>query len=189
MKNGLILVVLASMLLLAACTTVEKDFAKETESKFYVNIPMIDGYYNGEKVWFIHPDVSSAEMSEKLTRMINYKTLYVPQHNNAVDTEKLAKLYVFKNGVDHRGVGPWGGGPFGYQIDIFDSIPGQEGYTSLRMPYTVTWNENAKPRILTSEKDLLESKDLGELVVEPTGIVVNVPMIRWPGGSTTTKSK
>jgi len=181
MRKILFLICLAIVLLTACAQVKEKSVESE---EFYESIPVIDGFYNGEKVWFIHPDVSNAEVSEKLTRMINYKTLYVPQHNEAVDAAKLAKLYVFTNGIDHKDVKPWGGGPFGFQIDIFDSIPGDEGYTALRRPYLVAWEDDSKPRILTSEKELLETEAAGELTIEETDFVVNVPIMRWPGGST-----
>lgn len=180
MKKTIIFLML-SLVLLSAC--VKQKPVKQSE-EFYEKIPIINGYYKGEEVWFIHPDVSNAEISEKLTRMINYKTLYVPKHNEAVDASKLAKLYVFTNGVNHKGVKPWGGGPFGYQIDIFDSIPGDKKYTALRRPYVVTWNENSKPRILKTEEELLEAEKKGELTIKETDFVVNVPMIKWPGGST-----
>lgn len=180
MKKMLFIICLATLLLAGCAKVAEKPVEGE---EFYERIPVIDGYFNGEKVWFIHPDVSNAEVSEKLTRMINYQTLYVPQHNEAVDAAKLAKLYVFTNGIDHKDVKPWGGGPFGFQIDIFDSIPGDEGYTSLRSTHLVTWKDDSKPRILTSEKELLETEAAGELTIEVTDFVVNVPVLRWPGGS------
>jgi len=186
MKKTLLLIGLLIMLV-SACALVQEKSAEPVTEEFYERIPVIDGYYNGEKVWFIHPDVSNAEISEKLTRMISYKTLYVPQHAKAVDASKLAKLYVFTNGVDQKGVKPWGGGPFGYQLDIFDTIPDDEGYTSLRRPHLVTWNEDAKPRILKSEEALLEVEAAGELSIEETDFVVNVPILRWPGGSTRLK--
>lgn len=174
-------IIIAATLLISACTPVEK--AESQDEQYYESLPIIDGYYEGERVWFIHPDVSSAEISEKLTRMINYKTIYVPAHNDAVDASKLAKLYVFTNGIDHAGVKPWGGGPLGYQIDIFDSIPEEEGYTSLRRPYLVTWKEGSRPRLLKSERTLLDAQANGDVTIEETDFVVNVPVLRWPGGS------
>jgi len=179
MKKILSLLLVFGLLVTACTTGREKPVAAE---EFYETIPVVDGYFEGGKVWFIHPDVSNAEISEKLTRMISYKTLYVPKHNEVIDAGKLAKLYVFTNGIDHKGVKPWGGGPFGYQIDIFDSIPGDEQYTSIRRPYVVSWNEESRPRILKSEKELLAAEEKGELTITETDFVVNVPVLRWPGG-------
>lgn len=177
MKKILFLLAILAMLLVVGCTQV-----KPQNSEFYENIPVIDGFYEGEKVWFLHTDVTDPKMAERLTMMINYKTVLAPKNAEAVDVDKIAKLYVFTNGIDQSGVKPWGGGPFNYQIDIFDSVPGDEGYTSIRNPHLVTWNEDAVPRILKSEKELLEAEANGELSIKKTPVVVNVPVVRWPGG-------
>ncbi len=141
-----------------------------------ITIPMIDGYYNRERVFFIHTEVSDKGMAEMMTKMINFPTLHLPELKN-IASEKLGKVYVFKNGIP--GSGPYGGGPFMFQIDIFDSIPGEEGYSQFRVPHLVTWNDSATPRILTSVEDLLGSKANGELTIQETDNVVNAPMIVW----------
>ncbi|MEE8116051.1 MAG: hypothetical protein V3T28_02985, partial [Gemmatimonadales bacterium] len=92
----------------------------------------------------------------------------------------VGQFYVFTNGISQEGVEPWGGGPLGYQIDIFESVPGDEGYTPLRNPHLVTWNETAAPRILTSVAELLEAERNGELTVTQTNVIVNAPVVRWP---------
>ena len=169
---------LIAILTIAGCAQVQPP----TQNEFFETIPVIDAYYNGEKIWFIHTDVTSPEMAERLTMMVDYKTLYVPKHAEAVDVDKIAKLYVFTNGIDKSGEKPWGGGPFNYQIDIFDSIPGDKDYTALRTPGLVTWNEGSTPRILKTEKELLAAEKAGELTIKFPGIIVNVPVVRWPGG-------
>jgi len=150
-------------------------------NEFYERIPIIDAYYNGEKIWFIHTDVSDSGMADRLTMMVGYRTLHVPKNAEAIDASKLAKLYVFTNGIDQSGAEPWGGGPFNYQIDIFDSVPGDEGYTSVRNPQMVTWNAGAKARILTSVDEVLVAEEAGELMVMRSPVVVNVPVVRWSG--------
>lgn len=141
-----------------------------------ITIPMIDGYYNDKKVFFIHTEVSDRGMAEMMTKMINFPTLHVSKLTSEEDT---AKVYVFTNGIP--GSGRYGGGPFMFQIDIFDSVPGEEGYSQFRVPYLVTWNDDAKPRILTSEKDLLQAEANGELTIQKTDNVVNAPIIVWTG--------
>lgn len=177
--------VLSFLIVLSGCVQT-KEPVQQTEQKlsqeFYEQIPIIDAYYNGEKIWFIHTDVTNLEMVERLTKMVNYKTLYAPKNKEVVDIDKLAKLYIFTNGIDQSNEKPWGGGPFNYQIDIFDSIPGDDSYTSLRNPYLVTWNEGTTPRILKTEEELLAAKDAGELKIKKTDVVVNAPIVRWPGG-------
>jgi len=141
-----------------------------------MTMPMIDGYYNGEKMFFIHTEVSDKNMAQMMSTMINFPTLYVSDLKN-IPQSKMSKVYVFTNGIS--GSEPYGGGPFMFQIDIFDSIPGQMGYNPYRVPHLVTWNDNFIPRIMTSEAEILEAESNGELTIQKTDNVVNAPMIVW----------
>jgi hypothetical protein len=141
-----------------------------------ITIPMIDAYYNGERVYFIHTEISDASMAQMMSMMVNFPTLHVSELQK-IPQDDLANIYVFTNGVP--GMGPYGGGPFMYQIDIFDSIPGESSYSQFRNPHLVTWNEGANPRVLTSIEQLLDAEKNGELTIQPTENVVNVPMIVW----------
>ncbi len=141
-----------------------------------ITMPLIDGYYNGEKVYFIHTEVSDKDISEMLTMMVNFPTLYVSELKN-ISPDDLSIVYIFTNGIP--GSGPYGGGPFFFQIDIFDAVPGQKGYSQFRSPHLVTWNENSSPRLLTSVEELLEAEANGEVTIEKTDLVVNAPMIVW----------
>ena len=142
-------------------------------------VPLIDGYYNGEKVFFVHTEVSDKAMAEMMSMMINFPTLHVPDLKN-MPPDEMSKVYVFTNGIS--GSGPYGGGPFMYQIDVFDSIPDQMGYSQFRVPHLVTWNENSTPRILISVDEIMEAESNAELTIQKTDNVVNVPMIVWKSG-------
>lgn len=143
-----------------------------------ITIPLIDGYYNGSKIYFIHTEVSDEKMAQMMTRMVNFPTLHVPELANMSSSgANFSKVYVFTNGVP--GSAPYGGGPFMFQIDVFDSVPGQQGYSNLHIPYLVTWNGSANPRVLTSEQEVLQAERNGELTINKTGNVVNAPIIAW----------
>ena len=139
-------------------------------------MPMIDGYHNGNMVYFVHTEISDSAMADMMSKMINFPTLYVPELKN-IPEDQMARVYVFTNGVP--GSEPYGGGPFMFQIDVFDSIPGQAEYSQFRIPYLVTWNDDAKPRILTSESTILKAESSGELTIKKSFLVVNAPMITW----------
>jgi len=141
-----------------------------------VIMPMIDGYYKGNKVYFVHTEVSDSAMSEMMSKMINFPTLYVPELKN-IPEDQMARVYVFTNGVP--GSEPYGGGPFMFQIDVFDSIPGQKKYSQFRIPYLVTWNNDTTPKILNSESVILKAESDGKVSIEKSNLVVNVPMITW----------
>jgi len=141
-----------------------------------VIMPMIDGYYKGNKVYFVHTEVSDSAMAEIMSKMINFPTLHVPELKN-IPEDQMARVYVFTNGVP--GSDPYGGGPFMFQIDVFDSIPGQKKYSQFRIPYLVTWNNDTKPSILNSESAILKAESDGKVTIEKSNLVVNVPMITW----------
>jgi hypothetical protein len=141
-----------------------------------VIMPMIDGYYQGNKVYFVHTEVSDSAMADMMSKMINFPTLHVPELKN-IPEDQMARVYVFTNGVS--GSEPYGGGPFMFQIDVFDSIPGQAEYSQFRIPYLVTWNDDTSPRILTSESQILKAESDGKVTIEKSTLVVNVPMITW----------
>ena len=141
-----------------------------------VIMPMIDGYYKGNKVYFVHTEVSDSAMAEMMSKMINFPTLHVPELKN-IPEDQMARVYVFTNGVP--GSEPYGGGPFMFQIDVFDSIPGQKEYSQFRIPYLVTWNNDTKPSILNSESVILKAESDGKVTIEKSNLVVNVPMITW----------
>jgi len=141
-----------------------------------ITMPMIDGYHNGEKVFFVHTEVSDKNMADMMSMMINFPTLHVSDLANMSESE-MSKVYVFTNGI--AGSGPYGGGPFMFQIDVFDSIPDQIGYSQFRVPHLVTWNENSTPRILTSVDEILAAESIAELTIQETENVVNAPMVVW----------
>jgi len=150
-----------------------------------LSMPVINAYYNGQEIWFMHTEVSDAQMAQRLSSMVDgnnmmgkMATMHVPRLAD-IPKEAVGKLYVFTNGVKQRGVKPWGGGPFGYQVDVFDSLPGQKEYSSLRNPYIVTWNENATPQVLKSADEILTAERNGELTITQSDVIVNAPIVQW----------
>lgn len=89
--------------------------------------PPVTGYYQGEEILFIHTEASDPQVADMLTTMMGSPVLVVPQLAQVPDTA-LAEVYVFTNGIQPEGPA----GPFGYQPDIFDSVPGDPAYSPLR---------------------------------------------------------
>ncbi len=137
-------------------------------------LPPVKAYYEGEEVFFAHPEVSDQETADLLTDMMGSPVIVVPELAD-VPEEALASVYVFANGVE-------GGGPLGFQPDIFDSVPGDEGYSPLRRLYTVTWKDEGQARELKSLGELEEAERNGEVTIEKQDVVINEPFLKWPGG-------
>lgn len=143
-----------------------------------VRLPPVVGLYRGREVVFVHPEASDGFVAGLLSGMMGGSpVLHVPELAEVPDSA-LAAAYVFENGLspaEHRG-------PFGYQPDVLDSVPGDPGYRPLREVHLVRWRPGAEPRLLTSVEDIQAARRAGEITVEPSGVVVNMPVIDWPGG-------
>ncbi|MGH2403533.1 MAG: DUF7482 domain-containing protein [bacterium] len=137
--------------------------------------PPVKGLYRGREVQFIHTDASDPQVASMLTTMMGPKVLVVSSLAK-VPPSLLADVYVFTNGVR-------GGGPFGFQADVFNSVPGQGFYTPLRRVVLVTWKDGATSRLLRSVEEIQAAANNGEVTLKQPGVVVNMPMLTWPGGA------
>ncbi len=138
--------------------------------------PLVGGLYNGGEVLFIHTETSDREVATMLTEMMGGpQVILVPELADA-PSSLLATLYVFTNGIE-------GHGPFGFQQDIFDSVPGDDAYRPLRNVLLVEWDEGVTPMELRSVAEVKEAEANGEVTITEPGIVVNFPILVWPGGS------
>ena len=136
--------------------------------------PLVRGFYQGGELLFIHTEASDPSVAEMLTMMMGPQVVLVPQLAEVPDSA-LADVYVFTNGVT-------GGGPFGFQPDVFDAVPGDEGYRPLRRLNLVRWAEGVEPRGLRSVASIEVAEAKREISIELPGTVVNMPILVWPGG-------
>jgi hypothetical protein len=165
--NQLILFVLASLLLLNACAPQQKGPAK-------AELPVDKGYADGNEIYFTHTEVSVAELAEKMTAGMQSPVLYAPSLAE-VPLEAQANVYSFTNGVKADSMS-------GLQPSVFDNPPGTEGYTPLRRLNMVTWVDETKARELKTAAEILEAANAGELTIQQTGVVINMPFVVWDGG-------
>ncbi len=144
---------------------------------YYLNpagVPPVTAYTEGMEIKFIHTEASDPKVAELLTNMMRSPVLTVVSLTNAPES-MLANVYVFKNGVG-------GAGPFGFQPDVFDHPPGTEGYRPLRSVLLVSWKNEGTARELKSAAEIKAALEKGELTIENPGVVVNMPLLTWPGG-------
>lgn len=141
-------------------------------------VPAVFGYYAGEDIRFIHTEASDAQVADMLTMMMGSPVLLVPSLSEVPPTAR-ANVYVFANG---RKPDDTPLGPLGFQPDVFDSAPGDAGYSPLREIVRVSWSDGAEPRVLQLAEEIEAAEQAGELTLEQTGAVVNMPMLTWPGG-------
>ena len=140
-------------------------------------VPSVLGYAEGEEILFMHTEASDSAVADTLTKMMSSPVLVVPSLAQTPEAA-LAAVYVFTNGIQPRGAR----GPFEYQPDVFDSPPTTPGYSPLRRVNLVAWTDASKARLLTSAEAVLVAESAGEVTIERPGVVVNMPLLTWPGG-------
>lgn len=141
-------------------------------------LPPVFGYYDGQDVFFVHPEASDPEIAGLLDDMMGSPVPVVAALAQVPDAA-LADLYVFANGVQPDDAPS---GPLGFQADVFDSVPGEDGYSPLRRVLMVTWGDDADAQLLTSVGRIRDAEDDGEVTVADSGAVINAPLLSWPGG-------
>jgi len=161
----LTLVVLGALLIaaIAGCAPV-----KVAEQMQTATLPVNKAFAEGKEIYFVHLEASDENLAKQLADMMQSPVFYVPSLAKT-PSEALAKVYSFKNGVKD-------------QVSVFDSPPGTNGYTPLRELNIVVWANESKARELKSADELIAAKNAGELNIQPTGIVVNMPFVTWDGG-------
>jgi hypothetical protein len=138
-------------------------------------IPMHQGFYNSGDVYYIITDSSDKTHADVITQNQKWKVELAPLLKNA-PAKALSKTYMFTNGIS-------GGGVHGYQGEVFTSTPAQpEIYSALTSHVHVTWKDGAAPRVLNSEKAILDAEKKGEISLSPLEVVLNMPQIVWPEG-------
>jgi len=141
-------------------------------------VPPVTGYSEGETIFFLHTETSDPKIAKVLTEMMGSPVLVVPALAKASDA-LLATVYVFANGVKPDGPR----GPLEFQPDVFDSPPGTPGYSPLRKIVLVTWKDENSARVLESAAEVEAAIKDGSVTTEEPGVVVNMPLVTWPGGS------
>ncbi len=161
-------VALLMVIMLAACSPIPVGTGS------YASIPAGKGYAEGSEIYFSHTEVSDPAVGEKLTNMMKSPVIVVPSLAQ-IPVDLTSPVYVFQNGIR-------GKGPLGFQEDVFASPPGSEAYTPLRQIIFVSWSDKTKPRLVTSERAIMDLEKNSEISLNKSGIVVNMPFMVWEGG-------
>jgi len=145
-----------------------------SDTSIPIDIPLVMGYADGNKVFYITTEASHKEVADHLTDLLGFSVTYTPAIKNT-PKDALANIYEFTNGVQ-------GPGPAEFQPNVADSQPGDPEYSPAWSVQHVTWTDESTARELTSEDEILAAQKAGELTIEATGVVVNCPFIQWKDG-------
>ncbi len=146
---------------------------KLSRTSIPIDIPLVKGIYDGKEVLYITTEASDKDVADTLTKFAGFKVTYAPALTNTPDSA-LSNMYEFKNGVK-------GGGPEGFQPNVFDAIPTEDKYSPLWKVNFVTWKDPTKATELLSDDDVADAEKKGLVTVETSKIVVNCPIVKWGG--------
>ena len=138
-------------------------------------IPMHQGFYDGEDVYYIITDSSDPTHADIITEKQGWQVELAPLLKNAPE-EALSKVYLFTNGIEGDGI-------HGYQNQVFTSTPAQaDVYSALTSHIHVMWNDGATSRVLTSETAVMDAAENNEITLTEINVILNMPQIIWPEG-------
>ena len=136
-------------------------------------IPMHEGLYDGNPIFYIITDSSQQEYAEMLTTKQGWKVEIAPSIKKTPENI-LQKIFIFKNGVRGDGINK-------YQKEIFTSTPSQKlQYNSLNSVIEVTWKKGQNATVLESSEEVTNAEKGGRVEFNKTGVVINTPQIMWP---------
>lgn len=140
-----------------------------------VQLPVLAGWFDGERVLYITTDVSHADVA--LAKAANFAPRLAhalpggapqPGRRSSVD-----KVYAVTNFP---------------QPSVFASAPrpvgptsGDTAYSPLWQMVKVTWQPGRSPRELRAEEAVLAAAERGEVVLESTPVVLNCPIVQRDG--------
>jgi hypothetical protein len=148
---------------------------KLSQSNIPIDIPMMKGYQNDQEIFFIATDASDNQTAAAITNQTDFKVNVSPVLSKAPESA-LNQAYGFTNGIP-------GDGPFGFQLPVVATKPGDQGFSPLWKLNLVEWNQNTTPKELKSAQEIMAAQQNGSLTIKKTDVVVNHPVIKWDGGS------
>jgi hypothetical protein len=127
-----------------------------------VTLAMHPGSFNGEDAWYIRTDASDQEFASA------NGLVYVPLLANALEVEgSFATIYLFEGGTDD-------------QRAVLSTVPTEDDFTPASRVSIVSFAGEVS--LLTSVDEIMAAVDDGSATIEETEIVVNYPLVLWPGG-------
>ena len=164
--------VMGWLLVLAACvhTPVPTD-----PSQGEVRLPVLKGWYEGEAVLYVttdvsHADVAAAKGANFAPRLTHALPVGPRQPGRPSSVDKVYAVTNFK------------------QPSVFASAPRPVGsgstdtaYSPLWQMVKLTWQPGRSRRELRSEEAVLDAEEKGEVVLEPTPVVLNCPIVQRAG--------
>jgi hypothetical protein len=128
-----------------------------------VTMRLHEGRLDGEPIHFVRTDTSDEDFAEEVG------LVHVPLLRPALDKEgAVGRIFLFGEDAADG------------QLPVLSTGPGRDDFTPLYEVHRVTFTGD--PTLLDSAAAVDEAVADGRVEVEETGIVVNYPAVKWPGG-------
>jgi hypothetical protein len=143
-----------------------------------MDIPTQQGYENGNEIYLVTFDASTANLAQKLTNQTGGFPVHYTEVLTQTPPSALEDSYIFENGIE-------GNGHFGFQPTVVSAKPNDVGYSPLKHVSLVKWIQPEVARELKSVDEIVAAQQAGELTINSTSkeLVINTPAIKWQGGS------
>jgi hypothetical protein len=128
----------------------------------FVTMKLHEGLVDGERAYFIRTDASDEAFAEK------ERLVFVPLMAKALAGGRgVADIFLFTNGEQG-------------QPAVLSTAPNKPDYTPAFVVNRVTFT--GQPERLDSVSAVRSAESAGRIRLERTNIVVNYPVVKWPGG-------
>ncbi|MBX3606708.1 MAG: hypothetical protein KF788_15620 [Piscinibacter sp.] len=138
-----------------------------------VSLPLQQGWFDGEVVFYVTTDVSDAAVARD--KQANHAPRLAGAAHAAGPAAPLDTVYAVTNFAQ--------GGVFASAPDPIGPLSRDASYSPLWRMVAVTWVDPARARVLKSEEEVLAAQEAGHVRLVRTDIVLNCPIVhRGPRG-------
>lgn len=130
----------------------------------FVTFRLHAGLFNGERAFFIRTDASDANFARDIG------AVFVPKLEKALAAAEPATADIFL--FDTTAAAG--------QLPVLSSVPNQPDFSPAFRVHNVTWRGPAQ--MLIAADAVRRAADDGQLTIEARNVVVNYPVVKWPGG-------
>ena len=161
-------------------TSIVEPSSKLSRASVPAEIPLHKAFFDEKPVYYIITDTNDKAHAKTISEKQKWKVEMAPPLGKT-PKEALEDVYIFQNGVKGDGI-------FGFQEEVFSSTPAQtENYSAIRIVTNITWKNENKAEILDSVQKILDAQKAGNILLETTDVIINMPQIMWPDGKMSVK--
>lgn len=137
----------------------------------WVTFRLQEAFYQGDKAYFIRTDASDKAFAKETSLIFAPRLKDALTVTSADGSKAVGDLYLFKGVLTSSGQVP---------LPVLSSVPGQADYSPLWQIRLIT--RATFPEQLTSVQAIEVARRAGQADIQTTEIVVNYPVVKWPGG-------